>query len=81
MGVYMLQDGIPHKMDTARSNFFWHGPSFKKKYHMAKWDLLISLEKAGGLGFTNTKIMNRCPLAKWIFRLERGDSNICFGSA
>jgi hypothetical protein len=36
MGVYMLQDEIHHKMNTAISNFFWHGPGLKKKYHMAR---------------------------------------------
>jgi hypothetical protein len=25
MGVYLLQDEIHQKMDSARSNFFWHG--------------------------------------------------------
>ncbi|PUZ46519.1 hypothetical protein GQ55_7G086200 [Panicum hallii var. hallii] len=31
----------------------------------------------GGLGFTNKKVMNECLLSKWIFKLERGDTNIC----
>jgi hypothetical protein len=37
MGVYQLQEEIHHKMDTARANFFWHGPHQKRKYHMARW--------------------------------------------
>lgn len=35
MGVYMLQEEIHQKMDSVRSNFFWHGPNLKKKYDMA----------------------------------------------
>jgi hypothetical protein len=55
MGIYMLQEEIHQKMDSARANFFWHGPNFKKKYHIARWDLLASPKRAGGLGFTNTR--------------------------
>ncbi|PVH64222.1 hypothetical protein PAHAL_2G217500 [Panicum hallii] len=32
---------------------------------------------AGGLDFTNAKTLNECLLSKWIFKLERGDENIC----
>jgi hypothetical protein len=64
MGVYLLQEEIHQKMDSTRANFFWHGPHLKKKYHMASWDLLSSPKRAGGLGFTNTRVMNRCLLAK-----------------
>jgi hypothetical protein len=31
MGIYYLQEEIHHKMNTARANFFWHGPQLKKK--------------------------------------------------
>ena len=31
----------------------------------------------GGLGFTNTRVMNECILEKWIFKRERGDENVC----
>lgn len=73
----MLQDEIHHEMDTARADFFWHGPRLKKKYHMVKWDTLMTPKEAGGLGFTSTKTMNKCLLAKWIYKLERGDDNTC----
>jgi hypothetical protein len=59
-------------MDTARANFFWHGPNMKRRYHMAKWDLMTTPKAAGGVGFTDTRVMNKCLLAKWIFKIERG---------
>ena len=49
-------------------------PKFEKK-NMAKWEHLMVQKLAGGLGFTNTRVMNKCLLAKWIFKIERGDSN------
>jgi hypothetical protein len=77
MGVYALQEGVHQKMDTARANFFWHGPNMKRRYHMAKWDLMTTPKAAGGVGFTDTRAMNKCLLAKWIFKIERGDKTIC----
>jgi hypothetical protein len=80
MGIYMLQDEIHQKMGSARVNFFWHGPFPKKKYHMASWELLASPKcvcGGGGLGFTNTRVMNMCLLAKWIFKIESNEDNIC----
>jgi hypothetical protein len=38
---------------------------------------MTTLKAAGGVGFTNTRAMNKCLLAKWIFKLERGDKTIC----
>ncbi|RCV24309.1 hypothetical protein SETIT_5G074300v2 [Setaria italica] len=32
-------------------------------------------KKFGGAGFTNTREMNKCLLAKWIFKIERGDDS------
>jgi hypothetical protein len=48
-------------MDTARANFFWHGPNMKRKYHMTKWDLMTTPKQAGGAGFTNTRVMKHVP--------------------
>jgi hypothetical protein len=47
MGIYMLQEEIHQKMDSARANFFWHGPYLKKKYHMASWELMASPKNVG----------------------------------
>lgn len=69
--VYMLHDEIHRRMDTARANFFWHGPNLKK-YHMARWQLLASPKESGGMGFTDTKTVSTCLLAKWIFTLREG---------
>jgi hypothetical protein len=77
MGVFHLKGEAHHKMETARSNFFWHGPRQKKKYHMMRWEVLATPKPIGGLSFTDTRIMNQCLLSKWIFRLESGDKSPC----
>lgn len=65
-------------METARSNFFWHGPGQRKKYHMMRWEVLATPKPVGGLGFTDTRVMNQCLLSKWIYKLEKGDNNPCY---
>jgi hypothetical protein len=77
MGIYRRQDEIHQKMDSAMANFFWHGPNLKRKYHMAKWDLMATPKSAGGAGFTNTRVMNRCLLAKWLVKIEGGENTLC----
>lgn len=57
--------------------FFWHGPNLKRKYHMTSWERIATPKRVGGLGFTNTRVMNKCLLSKWIFKVERGDNSIC----
>jgi hypothetical protein len=44
---------------------------------MVKWDVLARPKEFGGLGFTDTRLMNQCLLSRWIVKLERGDSDIC----
>jgi hypothetical protein len=43
---------------------------------MASWDILASPKNVGGLGFTNTRVMNQCLLAKWIFKIENNEDCI-----
>jgi hypothetical protein len=43
---------------------------------MVKWEAMASPKKFGGLGFIDTRVMNTVLLAKWIFKLDRGDKNM-----
>jgi hypothetical protein len=36
---------------------------------MVKWVELANPRDHGGLGFTDTRLMNECLLAKWIIKL------------
>jgi hypothetical protein len=64
MGVFHLKGEAHHKME-------------KKKYHMMRWEVLATPKQVGGLGFTDTRVMNQCLLSKWIYKLEKGDNNPC----
>jgi hypothetical protein len=49
--------------------FFWQGTNDKKKYRLAKWDILCRPKDQGGLGIIDLKIQNKCLLSKWLFKL------------
>jgi hypothetical protein len=60
---------ILRKLDYLRSRFFWQADSQKKKYRLAKWDILCQPKDMGGLGIKNIDTQNKCLLSKWLFKL------------
>lgn len=44
---------------------------------MVKWEALCRPKEFGGLGFTNTRVMNIALLCKWIYKLETGCKDAC----
>lgn len=63
-------------MDSLRGRFFWEGVGNKKKYHMVKWEALAVPKDFGGLSFVDTRAMNTSLLAKWIFKLDKGEKSL-----
>jgi hypothetical protein len=45
---------------------------------MVKWDKLAKPKEHGGLGFTETRLMDICLMSKLIFKLERDDDDMCY---
>jgi hypothetical protein len=43
---------------------------------MVKWEALATPKDFGGLGFADTRAMNTALLAKWCYKLDRGEDNI-----
>jgi hypothetical protein len=43
---------------------------------MVKWESMASPKEFGDVGFIDTRVMNTVLLAKWIFKLDRGDKNM-----
>lgn len=78
MGFYKIPASGHEKMDSIRSNFFWEGADGKSKYHMAKWQSVCIPRDQGGLGVTNTHIMNDCLLVKWIWKIMLEPDDLWF---
>ncbi|WVZ95347.1 hypothetical protein U9M48_041127, partial [Paspalum notatum var. saurae] len=65
--------GVLKKLDYYRSRFFWQCDEHKKKYRLAKWNILSMPKDVGGLGILNLEVQNKCLLGKWLFKLLTED--------
>jgi hypothetical protein len=77
-GFHLLPKNIHQKMDAIRANFFWQGAEDKKKYHMARWEMLTRPKDQGGLGIIDTRMMNECLLVKWIWKISQGSEDLWY---
>lgn len=69
MGVFLLGEGVHKTMDGLRGRFFWEANNLKRKYHMVRWPVVCRPRKLGGLGIVDTRLMNKCLMVKWIWKL------------
>ena len=61
---------VRKRLDFYRSRFFWQGDELKRKYRLAKWDIICRPKDQGGLGIENLEVKNRCLLSKWLWKLS-----------
>ena len=73
MSFLEIPTSVLQKLDAIRSRFFWQGGHHKKKYRLAKWEIICQPKEIGGLGVANLDIKNICLLSKWLFKLLNGD--------
>ena len=50
ISFFQLPKGVLDRLDYFRSRFFWQGDNEKKKYRLAKWDVVCRPKDHGGLG-------------------------------
>jgi hypothetical protein len=60
---------VLEKIEFFRSRFFWQNDDHKKKYILAKWDILCQIRDIGGMGIMNVDIQNQCLLSKCLYKL------------
>jgi hypothetical protein len=73
MSFFEVPKGVLKNLDHFRSRFFWHGSANKRKYRLAKWDILCRPKDQGGLEILNLQLQNKCLLAKWLVNLLNTD--------
>ena len=61
------------KLDAIRSRFFWQGGGSKRKYRLARWNIVCQPKELGGLGVSNLAVKNTSLLSKWLFKLLNED--------
>ena len=53
MSFFEIPKGLRKKLDYFRSRFFWQCDEHKRKYKLAKWDILCQPKDQRGLGIHN----------------------------
>jgi len=56
MSFFEIPKGVRKKLDYFRSRFFWQSDEHKRKYRLAKWDILCQPKDQGGLGIHNLEL-------------------------
>ena len=70
LSFFEVPVGVRKRLDFYRSRFFWQSDEAKKKYRLARWDIMCRPKDQGGLGIENLEVKNRCLLSKWLYRIS-----------
>ncbi|WVZ53298.1 hypothetical protein U9M48_004264 [Paspalum notatum var. saurae] len=73
MSFFAIPKGVLRKLDYFRSRFFWQCDEGKRKYRLAKWDILCQPKDQGGLEIHNLDVKNTALLSKWLYNLLTSD--------
>jgi hypothetical protein len=73
MSFLAIPSGVLKKLDYLRSRFYWQGDGHKKKYRLAKWDIICRPKEQGGLGIHDLEIKNKALISKWLYKLLTTD--------
>jgi len=73
MSFFEIPKGVRKKLDYFHSRFFWQSDEHKRKYRLAKWDILCQPKYQGGLEIHNLELKNVALLSKWLYRLLMTD--------
>jgi hypothetical protein len=70
LSFFEIPVGVRKRLDFYRSRFFWQSDELKRKYRLARWDVICRPKDQGGLGIENLEVKNRCLLSKWLSKLS-----------
>ena len=73
ISFFQLPKGVLKRLDYFRSRFFWQGDSEKKKYRLARWNVVCRPKDQGGLGIHDLEVKNTALLGKWLYKLLTED--------
>ena len=70
LSFFEVPVGVRKRLDFYRSRFFWQSDDPKRKYRLAKWDIICRPKDQRGLGIKNLEVKNICLLSKWLSKLS-----------
>src|SRR5436190_2233900 len=73
LSFFQIPKGVHQRLDYFRSRFLWQGDSEKKKYRLARWDVICRPKDQGGFGIQDLLVKNTALLGKWLYKLLTED--------
>jgi len=73
MSLIPIPVGVIKKLDRIRRNFLWQGNSEKKRFHLVKWESVVTGKKNDGLGIKNLIFQSEALRMKWLWRYSFED--------
>ena len=70
LSFFEVPVGVRKRLDFYWSWFFLQSDELKRKYRLAKWDIICRPKDQGGLGIENLEVKNKCLLSKWLYKLS-----------
>ncbi|WVZ51423.1 LOW QUALITY PROTEIN: hypothetical protein U9M48_002571 [Paspalum notatum var. saurae] len=64
-----VEERFQKKLSGWIGKIYFFLASHKKKYRLARWEILCLPKEQGGLGIRNLEIQNICLLSKWLYKL------------
>jgi hypothetical protein len=77
MSIFKLATGFQEDYMKLVHNFWCGEDEMKRNVHWAAWDILTSPKDLGGLGFTDTALMNKALLAGQCWRIITKPDSLC----
>jgi hypothetical protein len=73
LSFFMVPKNVMQRFHYCRSRFYRQQSDHqKKKYRLAKWNILCRPKNQGGLGIYNQEAKNKVLLSKWLFKFLCG---------
>ncbi|WMV22162.1 hypothetical protein MTR67_015547 [Solanum verrucosum] len=73
MSLFPIPARVIKKLDRIRRNFLWQGNNEKKRFHLVKWESVVTGKKNGGLGIKNLIFQSEALRMKWLWRYSFED--------
>ncbi|WMV34452.1 hypothetical protein MTR67_027837 [Solanum verrucosum] len=68
MSLFPIPTRVIKKLDRIRRNFLWQGNNEKKRFHLVKWESVVTGKKNDGLGIKNLIFQSEALRMKWLWR-------------
>ncbi|WVZ90591.1 hypothetical protein U9M48_036878 [Paspalum notatum var. saurae] len=68
-----IEERFENRLSSWKGKLLSQNDQHKKKYRIARWEIVCMPKYQGGLGILDLDTQNKCLLGKWLFKLTNED--------